>query len=702
MGDATFTADRAIRLIGVASGLGAPAWAYGGCARAPEALRQAGLAVALRRNGGPCVWDPTLQPQEGPRVRVLAELCRELAQRVADCIGEGVLPVVVGGDHAIAAGTWRGAARAVGGAIGLLWIDAHLDANTPVTSSSGNLHGMPLAALLGARIAGLGANDGPNLDPRQLCIVGARSFEAAELAWLRDLGVRIFGMAEIRRRGLAAVLAEALERIRKETAAFGISIDLDAIDPRDAPGVSTPSAGGIGGEELVLALRGIGQEAQLAAIEIAEFNPDHDPDGRTARLAVSLLESLTARDAEQLRDWEAAYGADNYDPLPVVLSRGVGAHLWDTQGRRYLDLMSAYSATSFGHAHPRLRQVLESQARKLTLTSRAFHNDRLPLLLRRLHQLFGYDAALPVNTGVEAVETALKAARKWAYRVKGVAPDRAEIIACIGNFHGRSIAAVGLSSEPQYRDGFGPFPPGLKRVPYGDAKELEAAISENTAAFLVEPIQGEGGIVLPPTGYLSACFEICRRHEVLMLCDEVQTGLGRTGELLACWHEHLRPDGVVLGKALGGGLLPVSVFLADRHLMQVFTPGDHGSTFGGNPLAAAVALEALDLLVDEDLCARSAQLGAHLLRRLRAIDSPLIHAVRGRGLFVGIEVDRRCVDARSVCLRLLRHGLLTKDCHDSVVRVAPPLIIASDDLDAAVDAIAASFAELEQEYPCAA
>jgi len=694
--------DRALRLIGVASGLGAPAWAFAGCARGPEALRQAGIAAAVRRNGGPCRWEATLAPAAGPRYMVLPTLCRDVADKVATCLEEGDLPVVIGGDHAIAAGTWRGVARVAGDALGLLWIDAHLDANTPATSRSGNLHGMPLAALLGARIPELGAVDGSSLNPRHLCIVGARSYEEAEARWLRELGVLIFGMKEIQRRGLPAVLGEALSHVRNNNAAFGLSIDLDAIDPSDAPGVSTPSAGGLDGEELRAALHGIGSDPRLAAIEIAEFNPDHDPDGRTARLAVSLLESMTARQDDELRDWEAAYGANNYAPLPVVLSRGRGAYVWDTRGRRYLDLMSAYSATSFGHGHPRLLEVLTRQAQQLTLTSRAFHNDRLPLLLRRLHQVFGYDAALPVNTGVEAVETALKAARKWAYKVKGVAADRAEIIACAGNFHGRTIAAVAFSSEAQYRDGFGPFPPGLKCIPYGDAQALEAAITPQTAAFLVEPIQGENGIVVPPAGYLAACQEICRRHKVLLICDEVQSGLGRTGKLLACWHEDVRPDGVIIGKALGGGLLPVSAFLADRTLMQVFTPGDHGSTFGGNPLAAAVALEALDILVEEALSERAAELGAHLLQRLRAIDSPLIHEVRGRGLFVGIEVDARYSDARMVCLKLLEHGFLSKETHSTVVRIAPPLIVARYELDRAIDAIAETFAELEREFPRAA
>jgi ornithine--oxo-acid transaminase len=338
--------------------------------------------------------------------------------------------------------------------------------------------------------------------------------------------------------------------------------------------------------------------------------------------------------------------------------------------------------------------ALVDQARKLAVVSRAFYTDRLGPFLQRACELTGQDAALPMNTGAEAVETALKAARKWAYQVKGVPADRAEIIACDGNFHGRTIAIVGLSSEPQYRQGFGPFPPGLKRIPYGDAHALEAAITANTAAFLVEPIQGEGGIVVPAAGYLAECARICRRRDVLLICDEVQTGLGRTGRLLACEHEGVRPDGLILGKALGGGLLPVSLFLARRGVMDVFTPGDHGSTFGGNPLAAAVGLAALDLLVEEDLAARSAVLGDSFLARLRALRSPLVRDVRGRGLFVGVEIDGGRTTGKKVCEALLAHGILTKETRATVVRFAPPLIVTQAQLDFALDAIAAALEEM--------
>jgi ornithine--oxo-acid transaminase len=391
---------------------------------------------------------------------------------------------------------------------------------------------------------------------------------------------------------------------------------------------------------------------------------------------------------------ERTHAARNYDPLPVVLTRAQGAWAWDENGRRYLDMMSAYSAVSHGHAHPRIVAALVDQAQRLAVTSRAFYNDRLPEFLRRLTQVTKLDRALPSNGGAEAVETALKAARKWGHKVKGIASDRAEIIVCEGNFHGRSIAIVGFSSEPNYRDGFGPFAPGFKRIAYGDAAALARAITPNTAAFLVEPVQGEAGIVVPPAGYLAACAKICRDAGVLMIADEIQTGMGRTGRFLACEHENVRPDGVILGKALGGGLLPVSAFVATDDVMRVFTPGDHGSTFGGNPLAAAVGLAALDVLFDERLIERSAELGDHLLCALVTIRSPLIRAIRGKGLFIGLEVDSTHVTAREIVDRLLARGILTKDTHGTVVRFAPPLVVERADLDWAVEQVRAVFAEL--------
>lgn len=391
---------------------------------------------------------------------------------------------------------------------------------------------------------------------------------------------------------------------------------------------------------------------------------------------------------------ENRYCAHNYHPLPVVLTRGEGVYVWDDAGNRYLDMMSAYSAVSHGHAHPRLVKMLTEQASRLAVCSRAFHSERLGPFLQRLCELAGQDQALPMNTGAEAVETALKAARKWAYKVKGVPADKAEIVVCTGNFHGRTIAIVALSSEAQYKDGFGPFPGGMKLIPYGDAEALERAIGPNTAAFLVEPIQGEAGIVVPPSGYLKKCAEICRKNRVLLIADEIQTGLGRTGKLLACGHEDVKPDGLILGKALGGGLLPVSAFLASREVMAVFTPGDHGSTFGGNPLAAAVGLEALNVLVEEKLAERSAELGAYLMEKLAALKSPFIKSLRGKGLFVGVEIDPRKARAREVCERLMAEGVLSKETHETVVRLAPPLVVTREQLDWAVERIGSVLTEM--------
>lgn len=386
---------------------------------------------------------------------------------------------------------------------------------------------------------------------------------------------------------------------------------------------------------------------------------------------------------------EERYSAHNYHPLPVVLVRGEGVYLWDDQGKRYIDMMSAYSAVSHGHRHPRLVAALKSQVDKLAVTSRAFHSDKLGPFLQRACELTGQARALPMNTGAEAVETALKAARKWAHKVKGVPDGKAEIIVCDGNFHGRTITIVSFSAEHQYKDGFGPFPAGFKRIPYGDAEALEAVITPNTAAFLVEPIQGEAGIIVPPVGYLRKCAQICKRHNVLLIADEIQTGLGRTGTLLACQHEGVVPDGLTLGKALGGGLLPVSLFLGREDVMGVFHPGDHGSTFGGNALASAVALEALNLLVEERLAERSAELGTYLLHALRDMRSPMIKEVRGRGLFIGIEIDPARASARQVCEQLMRRGVLSKETHHTVVRLAPPLVITKEQLDWALEQLRA-------------
>jgi len=695
---------RMIRLFGVCCGRGGP---DEGPARGPEVLRQMGLLAALRRAGLEAGWAATLETPQGERFASLGALGRELAAEVEAAMVDGALPLVVGGDHSMAVGTWRGVARAAVAAgqpvPGLIWIDAHLDAHTPESSCTGNPHGMPLAALLGSGAAEMVGVGGPALDPRRVVVVGARSYEPDELRLLRAYGVRVFTMEEVRRSGLGNILEEAVEIVSGAAGGrFGVSLDLDAIDPREAPGVSVPAEHGIAAEELRRCLRGLLRNERLLALELAEFNPERDIEDVTARLAIDLLEAAGLPDSQTLREWEDRHGARNYAPLPVVLAQGEGSWLWDVESQRYLDMMSAYSAVSFGHANPRLLSVLRSQAGRLSVTSRAFFSERLPLFLKRLTDMTGYQRALPVNTGLEAVETALKAVRKWGHQVKGVPDGAAEIIACAGNFHGRSITIVGLSTEEQYRQGFGPFPGGLKTVPYGDAAALEAAITPNTVAFLVEPVQGEGGIILPPKGYLAECAAICRRYNVLLIADEVQTGLGRTGYLLACEHDGVRPDGVILGKALGGGLLPVSAFLADDGVMRVFTPGDHGSTFGGNALAASVALEALDLLVDEALVERSAELGHHLLTRLRAMNSPVIREVRGRGLFAGLEVDPRLTDAREFCEHLLRRGVLSKDTHHTVVRLAPPLTISRGALDWGLDQVQAVADELGGRLPRAA
>ena len=395
-------------------------------------------------------------------------------------------------------------------------------------------------------------------------------------------------------------------------------------------------------------------------------------------------------------DLESRYCAHNYHPLPVVLTHGEGVYVWDDEGRKYLDMMSAYSAVSHGHANPRLVQLVREQVGTLNIVSRAFYTDKLGPFLAKACDLTGQDTALPMNTGAEAVETAIKAARKWAYTVKGVADDKAEIIACSGNFHGRTTTIIAMSDEPQYRAGFGPFAPGFTIVEYGSIDALEAAINENTAAFLVEPIQGEGGIVVPPEGYLKAAAELCRKHNVLLIADEIQTGLGRTGKLLACEHDGVQPDGLILGKALGGGIFPVSMFLAREEVMNVFRPGDHGSTFGGNPLGSAIGLEALNLLVEERLPERSAELGDYLISELRSIASPLIREVRGRGLFIGVEIDPSLGSARAVCEALMARGLLSKETHETVVRLAPPLVIDRQQIDWALQQIREVLAEMDR------
>jgi ornithine--oxo-acid transaminase len=376
------------------------------------------------------------------------------------------------------------------------------------------------------------------------------------------------------------------------------------------------------------------------------------------------------------------YGARNYAPLPVVIATGEGAWVVDVEGRRFLDCISAYSSLNQGHRHPHVVAALVAQAERLTLTSRAVHNDRMGAFLEKLCALARLDMALLMNTGAEAVETAIKLARKWGYRVKGVPRDEARIVACRNNFHGRTTTIVGFSSEPQYRDDFGPYGPGFELVDFGNLSALERAIDARTVAFLVEPIQAEAGIIVPPDGYLSAARALCRKHDVLLVLDEIQTGLGRTGKLFAYEHEaDAAPDLLVLGKALGGGVYPVSAVLANREIMELFAPGDHGSTFGGNPLASAVGLAALEVIEDENLPARAAALGEYLRERLQRLPSSVVVDVRGRGLLVGIEIARAAGTARRYCERLLDRGVLAKDTHAQVIRLAPPLVIERTDID---------------------
>ncbi|WOJ90955.1 ornithine--oxo-acid transaminase [Methylocapsa polymorpha] len=393
---------------------------------------------------------------------------------------------------------------------------------------------------------------------------------------------------------------------------------------------------------------------------------------------------------------EARFGAKNYAPFPVVLAHGRGAHLFDVEGKRYIDMMSAYSAASFGHLHPRLVEALSLQLGRLDLVSRAYHSDNLGGFCEDLASLAGLDVCLPMNTGAEAVETAIKAARRYGYDRLSIPHDKAEIIVAAGNFHGRTTSIIGFSTEPSCRRGFGPFAPGFVTAPYGDAAALEALIGPCTAAVLVEPVQGEAGVIVPPKGYLAALRRICDRHGVLLIFDEVQSGFGRTGRNFCFEHENARPDGLIVGKALGGGLLPVSAFVARRAVMDVFDPGSHGSTFGGNPLAAAVARAAILVLQDEDLARRSFVLGKILLDALSRIDHPAIVDVRGKGLWVGVELDPARAKAKDVCLAMMRRGVLTKDTHETVIRFAPPLVIEEADLLQAVEIFHDA---LEEVYP---
>lgn len=382
---------------------------------------------------------------------------------------------------------------------------------------------------------------------------------------------------------------------------------------------------------------------------------------------------------------EKKYGAQNYLPLPVTLVKGKGVWLYDEKGKRYLDMLSCYSAVSHGHCHPRLLKVLNQQARQLAVVSRAFYTDRLGPFLKKLCTISGMEMALPMNTGAEAVETAIKAARQWGCQVKKIPKNKAEIIVCTNNFHGRTTTIVSFSTEEKYRDHFGPFTPGFKVIPFGSSIALEKAITKNTCAFLVEPIQGEAGILIPPQGWLKEMAKVCKKHRILFLLDEVQSGLCRTGKTFAFEHEGIQPDGLILGKALGGGLLPVSAFLSKRAVLSLFTPGSHGSTFGGNPLAAAVGLEALQILEDENLAEKSEELGTYFLRELKKIQSSYITQIRGKGLWIGLDIDPKKDTARNVCEQLMKEGVLCKETHEITVRFAPPLIIKKREIDWALE-----------------
>jgi ornithine--oxo-acid transaminase len=406
-------------------------------------------------------------------------------------------------------------------------------------------------------------------------------------------------------------------------------------------------------------------------------------------MAVSVLQHdvIDSKQATSFIALEDQYGAHNYKPLDVVVHRASGVWVYDVEGRRYLDFLAAYSAVNQGHCHPRILAAMLEQAQRVTLTSRAFRNDQLPLFYKELSDLTGFEMVLPMNSGTEAVESALKIARKWGYKIKGIPEGNAEIIVCANNFHGRTISIISFSTEEQYRDGFGPYLSGFKVIPFGDAAALRQAITPNTAAFLVEPIQGEAGVLIPPDGYLREAAAICRENNVLFMADEIQSGLGRTGKLFACEHEDVTPDVLIVGKALAGGFYPVSAVLASREILGVIHPGDHGSTFGGNPMACAVARASLRVIVEEKLSERSAELGALLMDRMRKIRSSHIREIRGRGLWVAIELNG---PARPICEALMREGLLCKETHDNVIRLAPPLTIERGDLLWACDRIQAT------------
>src|SRR6266704_2948790 len=407
------------------------------------------------------------------------------------------------------------------------------------------------------------------------------------------------------------------------------------------------------------------------------------------------MSTLETTHAQELIALEEQFGAHNYHPLDVVIERAEGVWVYDVEGKRYLDCLAAYSAVNQGHCHPRILATLIQQASRVTLTSRAFRTDQLPLLCQELHALTGFDMALPMNSGAEAVETAVKAARKWGYKAKGIPEGKAEIIVCANNFHGRTVTIISFSSDEQYRNGFGPFTPGFRIIPYGDASALREAITPNTCAFLVEPIQGEAGIIMPAAGFLKEAEALCREHRVLLMCDEIQSGLGRTGKLFAYMHDNVKPDVLIVGKALSGGFYPVAAVLASKEVLGVFHPGDHGSTFGGNPLACAVARSALRVLVEEGMIENAAVQGARFLDGLRSIRSNTIRDVRGRGLMLAVELHPEAGDARRYCEALQSRGILAKDTHGHTIRIAPPLVITGDQVDWALEEIGAT---LRQDF----
>lgn len=403
--------------------------------------------------------------------------------------------------------------------------------------------------------------------------------------------------------------------------------------------------------------------------------------------ANSVVIYCTNMNTQQYIELEEQYGAHNYHPLDIVLTRGEGVWVYDVDGNRYLDCLSSYSAVNQGHVHPKILKALQEQAARLTLTSRAFRNDQLPLFYKELSELTGYDMSLPMNSGAEAVESAIKLARKWAYQVKGIPRYQAEIIVCENNFHGRTVSIVSFSTEPLYRDDFGPFTPGFVIVPYGDAEAISRAVNPNTAAIMIEPIQGEAGVIVPPSGYLQQVRKTCTENNILMIADEIQTGLGRTGRLFACEHEQVRADITIIGKALAGGFYPVSAVLADKDIMELFTPGEHGSTFGGNPLGMAAARAALRVIQEEELIENSDRLGTYFQEQLAEIPSPHVYEVRGKGLLIGVELKPSAGGARRFCEALSKQGILAKETHQNVIRFAPPLVITQETLDWALPRI---------------